>query len=152
MEADFSEVLIEFDRAGSLPTTHETQGSDMGLFGGLLGWDAADDRLPDSPRTLRDSGVCVRFVIVDTGDPNPNTYRLALSNARERRSLIAVSTGGGMVEVITVDGFQVSIHGDSFETLLWLDSGGAEIAKSLPHGWTRTRSFCMKSATDNWSR
>ena len=36
------DVLVEFDRAGSLPTTHESQGSDMGLFGGLLGWEAAD--------------------------------------------------------------------------------------------------------------
>jgi L-serine dehydratase len=131
MEADFSEVLIEFDRAGSLPTTHETQGSDMGLFGGLLGWDAADDRLPDSPRALRESGVCVRIETVDTRDPHPSTYRLILSNARERRSPIAVSTGGGMVEVIAVDGFQVLICGDSFETLLWLDSGGAEIAQKL---------------------
>ena len=103
----------------------------MGLFGGLLGWDAADDRLPDSSQALRESGVCVRFAIVDTGDPHPNTYRLTLSNARERRSLIAVSTGGGMVEVIAVDRFQVSICGDSFETLLWLDGGGAEMAQKL---------------------
>ena len=131
MEADFSEVLIEFDRAGSLPTTHETQGSDMGLFGGLLGWDAADERLPDSPRALRDSRVCVRFATVDLEDPHPNTYRLTLSNSRERRSLIAVSIGGGMVEVIAVDGFQVSICGDSFETLLWLAGGGTEIAQQL---------------------
>ena len=131
MEADFNEVLVEFDLGGSLPTTHETQGSDMGLFGGLLGWDAADDRLPDSPRALRESGVCIRIDIVDTGDPHPNTYRLTLSNSRERQSLIAVSSGGGMVEVIAVDGFQVSICGDSFETLLWLDGAGAEIAQKL---------------------
>ncbi len=131
MEEDFSEVLIEFDRAGALPTTHETQGSDMGLFGGLLGWDAADDRLPDSPQALRESGVCVRIETVDTGDPHPSTYHLTLSNFRERHSLIAVSTGGGMVEVITVDEFQVLICGDSFETLLWLDGGGAEIAQKL---------------------
>ncbi len=47
MDGDFQQVLVEFDRAGSLPTTHDTQGSDMGLFGGLLGWDAADERRPD---------------------------------------------------------------------------------------------------------
>ena len=45
MEGEIAEVLVEFDRAGSLPTTHESQGSDMGLFGGLLGWDADDERL-----------------------------------------------------------------------------------------------------------
>ena len=38
-------VLVEFDTEGSLATTHDSQGSDMGLFGGLLGWDADDPRL-----------------------------------------------------------------------------------------------------------
>ena len=39
-------VLVEFDTMGSLATTHASQGSDMGLFGGLLGWPADDERLP----------------------------------------------------------------------------------------------------------
>ena len=55
MDADFQEILVQFDRQGSLPTTHESQGSDMGLFGGLLGWDAADERLLASPQALRDA-------------------------------------------------------------------------------------------------
>jgi len=37
MDGEIGEVFVEFDRTGSLPTTHESQGSDMGLFGGLLG-------------------------------------------------------------------------------------------------------------------
>ena len=52
MDGDIDDVLVEFDRNGSLPTTHESQGSDMGLFGGLLGWDAADERLPGSPQAV----------------------------------------------------------------------------------------------------
>lgn len=131
MDSDFDEVLVEFDRGGSLPTTHETQGSDMGLFGGLLGWDAADERLPRSSQTLRDAGVRVRIETVDAGDPHPNTYRLTLRNAREQRSLIAVSTGGGMIEAIEVDGFKVSIGGGFFETLIWTEGGGAAIAREL---------------------
>ncbi|MEI8372194.1 MAG: L-serine ammonia-lyase, iron-sulfur-dependent, subunit alpha [Planctomycetota bacterium] len=128
---DFDDVLVEFDRNGSLPTTHETQGSDMGLFGGLLGWDAADERLPDAARMLRDAGVRIRIETVDAGDPHPNTYRLALHNARERHSLIAISTGGGMMEVIAVDGFKVSMCGDCFETLLWVKQNGRELVETL---------------------
>ena len=128
---DFDEVLIEFDRNGALPTTHDTQGSDMGLFGGLLGWDAADERLPGSAQALRDAGVRIRMETVDAGDAHPNTYRLTLRNARERHALIAISTGGGMMEVIAVDGFKVSMCGDSFETLLWVDGNGREIVGKL---------------------
>jgi L-serine dehydratase len=131
MDGSFDDVLVEFDRHGSLPTTHETQGSDMGLFGGLLGWDADDERLPGSPQSLRDAGVWIRIETVDAGDPHPNTYRLMLQNARERHSLIAISTGGGMIEVIAVDGFKVSMFGDYHETLLWSEGNGRELVERL---------------------
>lgn len=131
MNAEIAEVLVQFDRQGALPTTHETQGSDMGLFGGLLGWDAADERLPHSAQAIREAGVSVRFETVDAGDPHPNTYRLTLRNAREQHSLIAISTGGGMLEVVEIDGFQVSIGGDYHETLLWVSGDGASVARDL---------------------
>lgn len=131
MAADFTDVLVEFDRQGSLPTTHESQGSDMGLCGGLLGWDAADERLLGSAQALRDAGVAIRFETIDSGDPHPNTYRLTLSNAREQHRLIAISTGGGMMEVVELDGFKVSIGGDYHETLLWVRGDGAAVVQEL---------------------
>ncbi|MHB1308591.1 MAG: L-serine ammonia-lyase, iron-sulfur-dependent, subunit alpha [Limisphaerales bacterium] len=131
MDGELDELLIEFDRQGSLPTTHESQGSDMGLFGGLLGWDAADERLPGSPGALIEAGVRVRIETVDAGDPHPNTYRLTLRNARGQHSLIAVSTGGGMMEVIAIDGFRVSLFGDTYETLIKVKSGGQALANRL---------------------
>ena len=131
MEGDIQEVLVEFDRKGSLPTTHESQGSDMGLFGGLMGWDAADERLPGSAKAVRDAGIRIRIETVDSGDKHPNTYRLTVRNARERHSLVAISSGGGMVEVIAVDGFEVSLAGDCYETLLWVKSGGKELVARL---------------------
>jgi L-serine dehydratase len=131
MDGDLAAVLVEFDRNGSLPTTHDTQGSDMGLFGGLLGWDAADERLPHSMRTLRESGVGIRIETVDAGDPHPNTYRLTLSNKGERHTLRAISTGGGMMEVLDLDGFKLCIFGDYFETLLWARGNGVVLQKKI---------------------
>ena len=132
MGTDAREVLVEFDRQGSLPTTHESQGSDMGLFGGLMGWDATDERLPCSPQALRDTGVTIRIETVDTGDEHPNTYRLTLRNPRaEHHTVIAISTGGGMMEVINLDGFAVSLFGDYHETLLSVIGNGADLVKRL---------------------
>lgn len=128
---DVSSVLAEYDRHGSLATTHESQGSDMGLFGGLLGWDATDERLPNSPQTIREAGIDVRTEIVDTHDEHPNTYRLTLSNARERHTMVGLSTGGGMVEIIEIDGVPLSIAGDYWETLVWLETGRETDRKSL---------------------
>ncbi len=125
MDGDIAEVLVEFDRAGSLPTTHDSQGSDMGLFGGLLGWEADDERLPGSLQTFLDAGRKVRFETVDVGDPHPNTYRLTLRNAREQHTLIAISTGGGMMEVIGIDAVAIKMDGGYHETLVWLPKGAA---------------------------
>ncbi len=131
MDGEVSEVLVEFDRSGSLPTTHDTQGSDMGLFGGLMGWDAADERLPDSMQSFQDGGAKIRIETVDVGDPHPNTYRLTLRNSHESHSVRAISTGGGIMEVIEIDECPVSLFGDYFETLLWVGKDADEVALSL---------------------
>jgi L-serine dehydratase len=131
MEGQFDDCLVEFDRAGSLPTTHDSQGSDMGLFGGLLGWEATDERLPGSMQTLADSGVRIRIETIDAGDPHPNTYRLTLSGPQGSISLHAISTGGGMIEVIVLDGFDISLGGDAFTTLLWVQGGPQGAATAL---------------------
>lgn len=131
MDGDLDGVLVEFDREGSLPTTHESQGSDMGLFGGLLGWEADDERLPDSARALADAGIDLRIETVDAGDPHPNTYRLTLRNAREEHTMIAISTGGGMMEVVRIDDVPVRMDGGHAETLIWLDASQRSAAERL---------------------
>ena len=131
MDGELLDVLVEFDREGSLPTTHDSQGSDMGLFGGLMGWDAADARLPGSMAALQATGVQIRIETVDVGDPHPNTYRLTLTNKREQHHLRAISTGGGIIEVLEVDGFPVSMFGDYCETLLWTTEDHASVRSAI---------------------
>jgi L-serine dehydratase len=132
MGGNIQRVLVEFDRSGSLPTTHTSQGSDMGLFGGLLGWDADDERLPNSGQALRDAGISLQMETVDVGDPHPNTYRLTLTNDAETHALIAISTGGGMIEVIQLDGQPVSLFGDREVMLDALGVPGRSLKPVLP--------------------
>ena len=122
MDGEIDNILIEFDPNGSLATTHKDQGSDMGLFGGFLGWEADDERLPESETYLADAGISVAIEIVDIGATHPNTYKITLSNASETRRLTAISTGGGMIEVTEIDGAAVSMAGDYFETLVYSTS------------------------------
>jgi L-serine dehydratase len=96
-----------------------------------MGWEAADERLPSSCAALRASGVRVAIETLDAGDPHPNTYRLSLANARERHTLHAISTGGGMIEVVSIDGVPISLFGDCYETLLWTDGDGQALADRL---------------------
>ena len=121
MDGQIESILIEFDPNGSLATTHKDQGSDMGLFGGFLGWDADDERLPDSEKHLFDAGIAVAIEIVDIGAVHPNTYRITLSNSVEKHRITAISTGGGMIEIVEIDGAAVSQAGDFFVTLIFCD-------------------------------
>ncbi len=127
MDGRLEQVAIDFDPNGSLATTHASQGSDMGLLGGLLGWEATDERLVDSAEAAAAAGMKIDFRIVDYGATHPNTYRLTLKNGADCHALTAISTGGGMIEVIEIDGSPVSIAGDYFETLIDAGRDGAEI-------------------------
>ena len=133
MGCDIESVLIEFDPNGSLATTHKDQGSDMGLFGGFLGWEADDERLPDAETHLNAAKIKVVFKIVKIGATHPNTYKIKLSNATEIHRLTAISTGGGMIEVIEIDGAEVSMAGDQFVTLVYCESP-KEVVKFIEAG------------------
>jgi L-serine dehydratase len=124
MDSKISHILIEFDPNGSLATTHKSQGSDMGLFGGFLGWEADGERLPGSEGYLETAGIKTDIVITNIGASHPNTYKLTLSNQEETRRLTAISTGGGMIEVIEIDGAAVSMKGDFYETLIYCKQPG----------------------------
>jgi L-serine dehydratase len=126
MKEDIQDVLIEFDPNGSLATTHKGQGSDMGLFSGFLGWEAYDERLPDYQRAIDEAGIRIEIVIHNIGASHPNTYKLTLRNNHDVKSLTAISTGGGMIEVIEIEGAKVSMAGDYYETLIFYrqDPGG----------------------------
>jgi L-serine dehydratase len=119
MEEQIKDILIEFDPNGSLATTHKSQGSDMGLFGGFLGWEAYDERLQDSEQYLATAGINYSINICALAEKHPNTYQITLTNDNEKRTLVAISTGGGMIEVINIDGNKVSMAGDYFETLIY---------------------------------
>ena len=112
MAGELKKVTVHFDINGSLPTTWLSQGSDMGLAGGLLGFEADDERLVRYKHELQQANLDVRTIAGDFGDVHPNTYNLTLRNNREEHILVAISTGGGMIEVTTIDGLAVSFYGD----------------------------------------
>lgn len=119
MDGNITDILIEFDPNGSLADTHTGQGSDMGLFGGFLGWEADDERLPDSEFHIAEAGIKVQFAVRDINAKHLNTYHITLSNPGETRTVTAISTGGGMIEIIAIDGIEVSMMGDFYETLIY---------------------------------
>jgi len=128
---EFSDVLVEFDREGSLATTHTTQGSDMGLAAGLLGMDTTDPRMADAEQIAAERGIRIVYLVGRYDMDHPNTYQVTLSSSVEKHVIRAISSGGGMVEIISIDGIAISIMGDFFETLVFTDSANISDRLSL---------------------
>lgn len=124
-------VTIDYDTQGSLATTHESQGTDMGLYGGLLGWAADDERLPHAPDTIRKLGTSITINKPRLDDAHPNTYRIEIERDAITHSVVALSTGGGMIEVVEIDGFSVSLYGDYTTTLFKVNGDGSTLEAKL---------------------
>ena len=129
MEGKIESLHGAFDTGGSLATTHESQGSDMGLLGGILGIDPSNERLLSYRREIEKEGIHVRFDTGDFGDAHPNTYRLTLKNAEEVHTMVALSTGGGMIDIVELDGHRLSLRGDRHETLVYFAGSGDAVAQ-----------------------
>lgn len=115
-------MVVRYDPNGSLVTTHKEQGSDLGLYGGLLGWTPDDSRLPGYEAALQEAGIEIDLRYESYDAPHPNFYRLELhGESGNNYDLDAISTGGGMIETVAIDGIPFVSAGDYFHLLLWID-------------------------------
>ena len=120
VEGDLRRAVMEYDPNGALVTTHKSQGTDMGLYGGFLGWEPDDPRLPDHAEHTKSAGLEIEDRYESYGATHPNNYKLSIEGVNgHRHTLQAISTGGGMIEVTEIDGTAVNMAGDFYETLVY---------------------------------
>ncbi len=119
----YRKILVEFNRSGSLPTTYLGQGSAMGLTGGLLGIEMSDPDIINYEKHLNYSDFVIEYITTDLECKHPNAYQITVQYPeREDIHVLAISTGGGMFEIIEMNGCKVSIKGDFFENLMFFNN------------------------------
>ncbi len=112
---------------GSFAATGKGHATDRALVAGLLGIAPDDPRLKTSLDLAQEAGLTVQWRDIDLGeDVHPNTVRIQLEfPAGERHSILGSSVGGGLVEILRVDGFPTSYNGQLETLLLWhVDQAG----------------------------
>lgn len=120
---NFTKVIVKFDRTGSLATTYLGQGSAMGLAGGLLSLKMTDSEIINYEKHLENSHFTIEYIITDIENKHPNAYQISVQYPdREDLNILAISTGGGMFEIVEWEKFKVSIKGDFFESLLFFQN------------------------------
>ncbi len=114
-----------FDPGGSYARVYRQQGVDLGFATGLLGWELTDDRFLSALELAASSGLALRFLVRPLAESDhPNTVEIRLRSADGRGlQALARSTGGGAVEITSVDGWPVRLTGSTF--LLLVDSPAA---------------------------
>ncbi len=137
-------IIANYDPNGSLVTTHKDQGTDLGLYSGVLGWEPDDARLPSYPEALKNAGIEVIINYVSYDAPHPNFYRLELIGESGTSYLLdAISTGGGMISLVAIDGISFTGSGDLNSIVFWLPGEPSR-------GLYRESSLCTSAEQVSW--
>jgi L-serine dehydratase len=131
LDGKITSLIAHYDTNGALASTHKGQGTDMGLYSGILGYEVDDDRLQHYEKGIADAGIHVEVNYLDYGASHPSNYRLHIANVNETKMIEAISIGGGMIEIQKIDGACVAIAGDYFELLVFCNDDPQSIADYL---------------------
>jgi L-serine dehydratase len=113
-------IAITFSADGSYAATYKAQGSDYGFVGGILGIEVSDENLRGSVAAAMEQGIAVSFAVKKMRpEVHPNYAKIEVTTADAVCTVESLSTGGGAFEIISVNGFSVSIKGDSVDVLVF---------------------------------
>jgi len=116
---DEEPVAVRFFLHPPLAATYRGHGSDFALVGGAIGLNVDDPRIPEAIRIAEQMGVEIEFREEDQGDVHPNTVRIEIEGRERQSEIVGSSTGGGVIEVFKINGFQSRFKGDSPSLLLF---------------------------------
>lgn len=98
--------------SGSFAETYVGHGTDLAAAAGLLGCAPDDVRIRDAIALAEAAGMRLRFGTELRPGGHPNTVRFALRKGGSEATMIGCSIGGGNVEIVGVDGFDVKFAAD----------------------------------------
>ncbi|AZI42386.1 L-serine ammonia-lyase, iron-sulfur-dependent, subunit beta [Deinococcus psychrotolerans] len=113
----------------SFAKTGKGHGTHFALIAGLLGYAPDDARLPRAFEEAASADLVFNFETADLGDVHPNSARITVSGNGQTVTVLGSSTGGGVIEIVRVDGFKVSFSGGAFTLLTRYHDAVGVIAK-----------------------
>jgi len=125
LDARPARAVFSFDSAGSYAATYAPQGADRAFAMGLMDRPLTDECFFDALAIAADEGLKIEFRVTDLdGADHPNTVDIELYDADGAvLKLRGRSIGGGSVEIIDVEGWDLRITGKSHDVLVEVDAG-----------------------------
>jgi L-serine dehydratase len=115
-----AKMRVELDKDGSFAGTFGIMAEDRAMVAGVLGYLPDEARLFRSFELAEEAGVHVEFAFTEiTESRHPNAVKFVLTGRDGLMvTLVGDSTGGGMVETVTLDGFPYRSLGDAWVLLV----------------------------------
>ncbi|MFD0712045.1 L-serine ammonia-lyase, iron-sulfur-dependent subunit beta [Paenibacillus sp. GCM10027626] len=98
---------VEIKLYGSFADTYRGHGTDLALVGGLLDYETDDMRIRDALELADQAGMAVTFATGSNMSVHPNTAKLTLRRGSREDVVTGSSIGGGNIELMGVNGFDV---------------------------------------------
>ncbi len=108
---------VAFQLHGSFAKTYKGHGTDKALLGGILGFDADDERIINSFQLAKEKGIAFSFTEADLGDVHSNTVKIQVQGDGNSLQVIGSSIGGGNIIITEINGVSLEFTGE-FPTLI----------------------------------
>ncbi|MBA4538105.1 L-serine ammonia-lyase, iron-sulfur-dependent, subunit beta [Bacillus aquiflavi] len=96
---------------GSFAETYKGHGTDVAIVGGLLDFDTFDERIIKAIEIARSRGIIIQFREEEAIPNHPNTARIVIGDEDGELNLVGISIGGGKIEIIELNGFELKLSG-----------------------------------------
>lgn len=98
---------------GSFAKTYKGHGTDFAIVAGLLDFDTFDERMPKSMELAQAEGMEIVFITEDAVTDHPNTVKINLYDEEKELEVVGISIGGGTIEIIELNSFQLKLSGEN---------------------------------------
>lgn len=94
---------------GSFAHTYKGHGTDLALIAGLLGFSTESAEIRRAYEVAATKGMKVQIYTSDELTEHPNTVTICMRKDDRALCVTGISTGGGMIDITDIDGFDVHV-------------------------------------------
>lgn len=103
---------VTFYLHGSFGEVYKGHATDMALLAGVMKFQTSDPRIKEAFEIAKEKHLQYKFIPKDLGAKyHPNTVQVVLEDNKKSMSVIGSSIGGGMIEIVKIDDFEVYLKG-----------------------------------------
>jgi len=125
---------VTFYLHGSFAEVYKGHATDRALLAGVMRFKTSDARIKNSFEIAKEKKLIFKFITAELGKKyHPNTVKIVLEGAKRKMEVIGSSIGGGMIEIVKIDEFDISLKGvaGKFLSLVILHDNKESLGKKI---------------------